>query len=166
MPTIPRNSWRFFHSRQTLTTPTQALDDGLWPWEDLLLQHPKGEKKLQVKVVGPCCWYASVGQAALQVVLVRDPEGKWRDEALLSTALDLSAQEVIVGYVRRWSVEVAYADAKQMLGFHDPMVWCAASVERRTRWLGSRAAWWCCGMPRWGSTSPQRSGSGPGTSTR
>jgi hypothetical protein len=113
-----------------LTTPTQALDDEQWPWEDLLLQHPKGEKKLQVKVVGPCCWYASVGQAALQVVLVRDPEGTWRDEALLSTALDLSVQEVIVGYVRRWSVEVAYADAKQMLGFHDPMVWCAASVER------------------------------------
>jgi hypothetical protein len=113
-----------------LSTPRQALADARWPWQELLLRHPKGEKTLQVKVLGPCCWYASAGQAALQVVLVRDPSGKWRDEALLSTDLELTAAEVIVGYVRRWSVEVAYCEAKQLLGFHDPMVWCAASVER------------------------------------
>jgi hypothetical protein len=127
---LPEGSGGRRKKGKPLTTPTQALDDGRWPWQDLLLQQPKGEKLLQVKVVGPCCWYSSVGQAPLQVVLVRDPEGKWRDEALLSTALELSAQEVTVGYVRRWSVEVAYADAKQFLGFHDPMVWSAASVER------------------------------------
>jgi len=115
---------------KALTTPKEARSDAERPWEDLLLRHPKGEKALQVKVLGPCCWYASAGPAPLRVVLVRDPAGKWRDEALLSTDLDLSAGEVIVGYVRRWSVEVAYCDAKQVLGFHDPMVWCAASVAR------------------------------------
>jgi hypothetical protein len=113
-----------------LTTPTQALGDGNRPWQDLRLRHPKGEKALRVKVLGPCCWYASAGSAPLRVVLVRDPDGKWRDEALLSTDLDLTAEEVVVGYLRRWSVEVAYCDAKQMLGFHEPMVWCAASVAR------------------------------------
>jgi hypothetical protein len=113
-----------------LTTPRQALADERWIWQEVLLDHPKGQKVLQVKVLGPCCWYASAGPLPLQVVLVRDPEGKWRDEALLSTALDLTAAEVIVGYVRRWSVEVAYGDAKQLLGFHDPQVWCAAAVTR------------------------------------
>ncbi len=115
---------------EPLTTPARALADDSWPWQDLLLCHPKGQKKLQVKVVGPCCWYNSAGQAALVVVLVRDPEGKWRDEALLSTDLGLSAQEVVLGYLKRWSVEVAYCDAKQLLGFHEPRVWCPASVER------------------------------------
>jgi DDE superfamily endonuclease len=113
-----------------LTTPTQALADDRWPWQDLLLRHPKGEKFLQVKVVGPCCWYASAQQLPLRVVLVRDPAQKWRDEALLCSDLDLSVEEVIVGYLRRWSVEVAYCDSKQMLGFHDPMVWSASSVAR------------------------------------
>lgn len=113
-----------------LGTPQQALDDEGRPWQELLLRHPKGEKAVQVKVLGPCCWYASAGPTPLRVVLVRDPEGKWRDEALLSTDLGLSAAEVIVGYLRRWSVEVAYCDAKQLLGFHEPMVWCAASVAR------------------------------------
>jgi hypothetical protein len=115
---------------ERLTTPAQALVDERWAWQDLELLHPKGQKKLQVKVLGPCCWYNSAGQAALRVVLVRDPEGKWRDEALLSTDVDLSAQEVILGYLRRWSVELAYCDAKQLLGFHEPRVWCPASVER------------------------------------
>jgi hypothetical protein len=82
---------------EDLTTPKQALDDPERPWQDLRLRHPKGEKALAIKVLGPCCWYASAGQTALRVVLVRDPQGKWRDEALLSTELDLSAEEVIVG---------------------------------------------------------------------
>jgi DDE superfamily endonuclease len=113
-----------------LATPKQALEDGRWPWEDLLLHHPKGEKKLKVKVLGPCCWYNSAGQRPLRVVLVRDPEKKWRDEALLCGDPTLDAQGMIAGYLRRWSVEVAYCDAKQMLGFHDPMVWSTLAVKR------------------------------------
>jgi hypothetical protein len=113
-----------------LATPKQAMADDRWPWRCLVLRHPKGEKALQVKTLGPCCWYNSAGQRPLQVVLVRDPDQKWRDEALLCGDLELSAEEVIVGYLRRWSVEVAYGEAKQMLGFHDPMVWSEQSVGR------------------------------------
>ena len=29
-----------------------------------------------------------------------------------------------------WKIEVAYCESKQLLGFHDPQVWCAASVSR------------------------------------
>jgi hypothetical protein len=113
-----------------LIKPKQAMQDDRWAWQDLLLQHPKGKKQLQVKVLGPCCWYDSAGQRLLQVVLVRDPQRKWRDEALLCSDLELTAEEVILGYMRRWSVEVAYCDAKQMLGFHDPMVRSEESVPR------------------------------------
>jgi hypothetical protein len=113
-----------------LTTPKDAMEDARWPWEDLLVHHPKGEKKLQVKVIKSCCWYASAGQQSLQVVLIRDPEKKWRDEALLCSELGLTSEEVIVGYMRRWSVEVAYCESKQLLGFHDPMVWSEKSVVR------------------------------------
>lgn len=112
------------------TTPSQAFDDASLAWQEMVLRHPKGEKKLKVKVIGPCCWYASAGGMLLQVVLVRDPHGQWRDEALLCGDLELSAEEVILGYCRRWSVEVAYCESKQLLGFHDPMVFSEASVKR------------------------------------
>jgi hypothetical protein len=128
-----------------LTTPTEALTDGRWAWQDLLLRHPKGEKKLQVKVIGPCCWYDCAGQKPLSVVLVRDPEGKWRDEALLCGEMGLSAQEVVLNYLGRWSVEVAYCESKQLLGFHDPKVWSAKAVQRAhpMAWLvGSLVVLW------------------------
>jgi hypothetical protein len=114
-----------------LATPRQLLDDeqqGVW--RPLTLRHPKGSKRLQVKVIKPVCWYASAGQRSLQVVLVRDPAGEWRAEALLATDLKLSAPEVILGYMRRWSVEVAYCESKQLLGLHDPQVWKEESVKR------------------------------------
>jgi hypothetical protein len=128
-----------------LPTPKALLDDERWPWETLGLETPQGEKTLQVKVVTPVCWYGAAGSQELLLVLVRDPSGKWRDEALVTTDLTLSAGEVIAGYCRRWSVEVAYGDAKGWLGFHEPEVWCEASVQRAhpTAWfIGSLVVLW------------------------
>lgn len=113
-----------------LTTPAEAFADERWAWRELLLRHRKGKKRLQVKVIGACCWYASAGQRPLLVVLVRDPQGTWRDETLLCGEPDLSAEEVVLGYLRRWSVEVAYCESKQLLGLHDPRVYSARAVSR------------------------------------
>jgi len=139
---------------EPLTSPWQAVDDARWPWQRQTVRLPKGEKTLDVKGIGPACWYASAGSRPLQVVLVRDPEGSWRDEALLSTALDLTAAEVIVGYMRRWSVEVAYCESKQQLGLHDPQVWTAAAVQRAhpMAWfVGTLVVLW---YAEYGSTEP------------
>jgi hypothetical protein len=139
-----------------LTTPAAAFaDEERWAWQDLLLRHPKGSKQLQVKVIGPCCWYNSAGQKPLRVVLVRDPEGKWRDEALLSSDLGLSAHEVVLGYLKRWSVEVAYCESKQMLGLHDPKVHSEGAVRRAhpMAWfVGSLVVLWYASV---GQNEPQ-----------
>ena len=117
---------------QRLATPKAMLaDDQEWPATKMPIAFKNGcERVLEVKVITKVCWYTAAGSAAVQVVLVRDPAGKWRNEALVCTDLRLSAAEMITGYCRRWSVEVAFCDAKQMLGFHDPQVWCKRSVER------------------------------------
>ena len=89
------------------------------------------------------------------MVLVHDPEGKWRDEALVCTDLTLSAAEVITGYCRRWSVEVAFCDAKQLLGFHDPQVWCAAAVKRAAPMAWFRGTLVVCWYVQSGQQGPQ-----------
>lgn len=116
-----------------LPSPQAILDgdDSRWPFAEVCMVCPNGtEKVLQAKVLHDICWYPSAGSDRLMVVLLRDPSGGWRNEALLSTDTSLSAMEVIAGYCRRWSVEVAYADSKGLLGFHDPEVWCENSVQR------------------------------------
>src|SRR6202021_160502 len=48
---------------------------------------------------------------------------------------------------------VAFCDAKQMLGFHDPQVWCERSVERAApmSWfVGSLIVLWYAGPGRQG----------------
>lgn len=117
-----------------LPTPKEMLaDEQRWPRQEKAITFKSGrERVLEVTVITGCCWYAAAGPKPVQVVLVHDPQGEWRDEALVSTAMTLSAEEVITGYCRRWSVEVAFCDAKQLLGFHDPQVWCEASVRRAT----------------------------------
>lgn len=115
-----------------LPTPKKMLaDDQRWPGETLTIDFfGKKERTLKVKVIKEVCWDHAAGRTPLQIVLVSDASGEWRDEALVTSDLSLTAGEAILGYCRRWSVEVAFCDAKQLLGFHDPQVWCEKSVER------------------------------------
>lgn len=112
--------------------PKGMMDDPTFgSWDELVLALPNGEEKgLLVKVLKGLCWYPVAGQRKMQLVLLRDPEGKWRDEMLLSTDLRLSAQEVILGYLRRWSVEVCYWESKELLGLHEPQVRTQEAVQR------------------------------------
>lgn len=119
------------HGRRWPNPKAILANEHRWPSRLETITFKNGvERELAIKVITGVCWYATAGPQAVQVVLVHDPKGQWRDEALVCTDVTLSAAEVITGYCRRWSVEVAFCDAKQLLGFHDPQVWCAASVER------------------------------------
>ena len=92
-------------------------------------------------------WYRGSKTDPVMVVLVRDPLGQWRDEALVSTDPTASATFVIQGYCRRWSVELAFFDSKQYLGLHDPRVRNERSVERAhpMAWfVGSLTILWYC----------------------
>ena len=125
----PRRGCR--HGKRLLTPKKMLQNDKRYPAERLRVPFRNGVTRLlEVKVIREICWYSVTGSAEVQLVLVRDPKGEWRDEALVCTDLTLTATEIITGYCRRWSVEVAFCDGKQMLGFHDPQVWCAKSVER------------------------------------
>jgi hypothetical protein len=122
------------------------MDDPRWKFEEVRMVCPNGvEKVLEAKVIRDICWYPSAGSDPLMIVLLRDPSGKWRNEALLSTDSTMMVLDVIAGYCRRWSVEVAYADSKGMLGFHDPQVWCENSVQRAhpmSWYVGSLVVLW------------------------
>jgi len=115
------------HGRRLANPREMLADDKHWPSrKEKIAFKNKVERELEIKVITGVCWYTTAGPQMVQVVLVNDPLGQWRDEALICTDVTLSAAEVITGYCRRWSVEVAFCDSKQLLGLHDPQVWCAA----------------------------------------
>jgi len=105
-------------------------DDTGWPPTRQDFRFGNGHQRRLVVKSLLTCWPTVTGDQPVLVVLVRDPSGEWRDEALVCTNPKLSAWEIVVGYCQRWCVEVAFADAKQQLGFHDACVWKEESVER------------------------------------
>lgn len=65
-------------------------------------------------------------------VLVRDPQGLFRPQALLCTDVGADPAEVLGWFVRRWSVEVTFAEARRHLGVETQRQWSDAAVARTT----------------------------------
>jgi hypothetical protein len=133
---------------QRLPTPKAMIEDTTtYPAEVLEIAFPQLTRELRVQVIRDILWYRGSNTDPVAVVLVRDPLGQWRDEALVTTDPTASAAFVIQGYCRRWSVELAFFDSKQHLGLHDPQVRSERSVERAhpMAWfVESLAILWYC----------------------
>ena len=63
-----------------------------------------------------CLWHTVFGSRPVQVVLVRDRSRTGYDIALVTTDLTASPADVIERYAARWSIEVAFEDARQVFG--------------------------------------------------
>jgi hypothetical protein len=133
LPEPPRPGQRGARRKKgdRLPTPKAMIEDTVtYPAKIQTIQFPKLSRKLRIQVIRNVLWYGGCKTEPVMVVLVRDPSGQWRDEALVATDPTASAAFVIQGYCRRWCVELAFFDGKQHLGLHDPRVWSEQSVER------------------------------------
>jgi hypothetical protein len=75
-------------------------------------------------------YYAAGKQRVLRFVLVRDNTGKRPLTIFYSTLLDWSVKQILSTYASRWSIEVAFEDGKQLLGFDDPANRLPKAVRR------------------------------------
>jgi hypothetical protein len=80
-----------------------------------------------------CLWYGTYRSRAVRVVLVREPGSTTKaghDLALVTTDLDSPAAEIVARYAARWSIEVAFEDARQHTGTGEARNRTTAAVER------------------------------------
>jgi hypothetical protein len=75
-------------------------------------------------------WYGALRDQPLQIVVVRDPSGRRRDEAFFCTDLTVGAAFILEAYARRWTLEVSFHDQKQFLGLEDPQNQTSQAVQR------------------------------------
>ena len=130
-PRQPKQKGASRKKGERLPTPKAMIEDTpTYPAELMKIAFPQLTRELRVQVIREILWYRGSKTDPIAVVLVRDPLGQWRDEALVTTDPNASAAFVIQGYCRRWSVELAFFDSKQHLGLHDPRVRSERSVER------------------------------------
>jgi hypothetical protein len=66
----------------------------------------------------------------LRIVAVEALSGGRGQQAFYSTACEAAAVDILSWYAWRWSIEVAFHDSKQSLGFEEPQGWTRRAVER------------------------------------
>ena len=72
----------------------------------------------------------AVPNRAVRVVAVEPLTGGRRIQAFYSTRHEATAEQVLIDYARRWSIEEMFHDAKGHLGFEQPQGWTRKAVER------------------------------------
>ena len=75
------------------------------------------------------CVYAAPSRP-LRIVAVEPLTGGRQEQAFYSTCSSATATQVLTWYALRWSIEVAFHDSKQHLGFEEPQGWSRRAVER------------------------------------
>jgi hypothetical protein len=109
---------------------------GNWLWqviEVVVYGCARSLKALTYEVV----WPTVAKLRPLQVVVVRDPEGRMRDAYLFTTDTQATPAWVITQFAWRWSIEVLFRASKQVMDIEAPQHWCQESVEKVVPWVWS-----------------------------
>jgi hypothetical protein len=94
-------------------------DDAQQPWQELVFDQFGLHATLCVKTI-QALYYKAGKDRLLTIVLVRDKLGKRPDQMFYCTCLDWNARQILSTYAARWSIEVTFENAKQLLGLEDP----------------------------------------------
>jgi SRSO17 transposase len=99
------------------------------PWTDHKFDQYGLHANLSVKT-RQGLYYKAGKDRLLTFVLVRDNSGKRPLAIFYCTLLDWTVQQILSTYASRWSIEVAFENGKQMLGFEDPANRLPKAVKR------------------------------------
>ncbi len=111
-----------------------VLTDAATVWQRVTVAGWYGEGAREIELAtGTAVWHhPGLPIVPLRWVLVRDPRGRFDPQALLSTDATLTAAEVVGYFVRRWQVEVTFAETRRHLGVETQRQWSDLAIARTT----------------------------------
>jgi hypothetical protein len=109
-------------------------DDPTATWCALSTPRWDGERERPVEVLSQTAVWYSTGLPPVPIrwVLVRDPRGSFRTQALLCTDLDAEPLQIRSWFVRRWQLEVTFHDVRTHLGVETQRQWTERAILRTT----------------------------------
>jgi DDE superfamily endonuclease len=112
---------------------TQRLADPKTTGERVTLAWYGGTTRNVELASGTAVWYHSAKPVVpIRWVLIRDPEGKFAPQALLSTNQTTSAPQIVEWFVQRWQLEVTFEEARAHLGVETQWQWSDLAIVRTT----------------------------------
>lgn len=103
-------------------------------WRSISIPNWYGQRNRTVEIVSDTAVWFHNGLPPLPIrwVLIRDPQGKFQTQAVLSTDLDLDPCQILLWFVRRWRVEVTFHEVRTHLGVETQRQWSDAAITRTT----------------------------------
>jgi DDE superfamily endonuclease len=112
-----------------LACPQKRANSSRAPWEQFEIE-VYGKTCIVNVLVIDALWYIVSGSESIRHVVVRGFPGHEHDDVFVCTDSEISPQQVIETYARRWAIEVTFHEAKSKLGFEDPQNRTSHAVER------------------------------------
>ncbi len=119
---------------QRLPTLAQIAADPKTVWQSQMVRYWYGEVHRAIKITtGTAVWYHS-GLPAVPIrwVIVRDPLGKFKTQALLCTDVKADPFKMVEWFVQRWQLEVTQREVREHLGVETQRQWSDPAIARTT----------------------------------
>lgn len=136
-PAPPRRPGQKGRSRvkgKRLPTLEQMVHDAATTWTSVTLDRWYGGVQRVVEIVsGTAVWYhAGMPPLPLRWVLIRDPKGVFKPQALLCTDLTADPVQIVTWFVLRWQLEVTFHEVRAHLGVETQRQWSDQAIARTT----------------------------------
>jgi DDE superfamily endonuclease len=111
-----------------------VLADEKTQWTTLTVDDWYGEGPREVEVATDTAVWYHTGKppVAIRWVLIRDPQERFKPQALLSTNLEHACAQMLAWFVRRWTMEVTLEEARAHLGMETQRQWNDRAIARTT----------------------------------
>lgn len=111
---------------------TLAAKGTLWHKVVVLGWYGAGERMIEIAHDTAVWRHGGMPVVPIRWVLVRDPEARFQPQALLCTDLTRDPAQIVRWFVRRWSVEVTFQEARAHLGVETQRQWSDRAMARTT----------------------------------
>ena len=117
-----------------LPTLKQVLENPNTRWKQVCIPQWYGQGRRKVEIVSDTAVWFHNGLPALPIrwVLIRDPKGRFKSQALLRTDLQAKPEQILQWFVLRWQVEVTFHEARTHLGVETQRQWSDLAIARTT----------------------------------
>lgn len=120
-----------------LPTLAQRLIDPATSWQSLLVTDWYGTGEQCVEIATGCAVWYHPGRPVvpLRWLIVRDPAGRFRPQSFLATDTEVDPADMLVWFIRRWTIEVTFAEVRRHLGVETQRQWTDRAIARTTPML-------------------------------
>jgi hypothetical protein len=104
---------------ERLPNLSEVAEDPSTLWKPITVANWYGSGDRTVEIASRTAVWYSTGLFAVPVrwVLMRDPKGEFKTQALLCTDLRADPQKILSWFVMRWQLEVTFQEMRRHLGF-------------------------------------------------